>query len=257
MIHPEEGRLRALADDQLAANEAGELRAHLAACAACDRTLRQLQETQLLTTALLDATDLLAPTERVRARLRQRAQGALVAAGVRSRRARWPVGRSELARAALLLLGFAGAVAAAVHPASPVRRWLSGERPGVTVAPALEVPAPIAPREVGVRVAVGDAGVRIALVEIPAGASIGVTWVDEGPAAVYAPEGATFSTSEAQGRINAVVAAGPVRIELPRSASPVTLLVNGGRYLEKIGERIDYFGPPALVEGPTVRFQVP
>ena len=108
----------------------------------------------------------------------------------------------------------------------------------------------------GVRVAVGDAGIRITLVEMAPGASIGVTWVEEGPAAVYAPEGTRFNTSEAQGRIEAVVAAGPVRIELPRSASPATLLVNGSRYLEKTGERIDYAGPPALVDGATVRFQV-
>jgi hypothetical protein len=88
------------------------------------------------------------------------------------------------------------------------------------------------------------------------GGAIEVSWVDEDAAAVYAPEGTTFSTSDAEGRIDAALAAGPVRIELPRGTLRASLAVNGRVYLEKVGERIDFPGPPALVEGARVRFEV-
>ena len=71
-----------------------------------------------------------------------------------------------------------------------------------------------------------------------------------------APEGTTFTTSDTDGRIDAALAPGSVRIELPRAAARASLTVDGRPYLEKLGERIDYPGPPALVEGPRVRFEV-
>jgi hypothetical protein len=108
---------------------------------------------------------------------------------------------------------------------------------------------------VGVRVAV-TAAAEVALTRAAAGGAIEVTWVDESAAAVYAPEGTRFSTSEAAGRIDAALAPGPVRIELPRGAARATLSVDGRVYLRKTGERIDYPGPPALVEGQRVRFEV-
>jgi len=253
MIHPDEGRLRALLDEELQEADAAEVRAHVGSCLVCDAALRRAEETQVLATALLDAIDVPAPTERVRGRLaEQRAQ-----AGRPTRRA-W-IGRSDLAKAALLLLAFSGAVTAAVHPASPLRRLLTDERPTTpAAAPTETAPTTLstaAPREVGVRVSV-TRGAAISLTGAAAGGAIDVTWVDEPTAAVYAPEGTTFSTSEAAGRIDAALAAGPVRVELPRSAASARLTVNGRLYLEKTGERIDYPGPPALVEGPKVRFEV-
>ena len=120
----------------------------------------------------------------------------------------------------------------------------------------MDAGAPAATREVGVRVAVVPAGVRISLTAVTAGTVLDVSWVAESTAALYAPEGTAFSTSAAEGRIEAVVAAGPIRIELPPSALRASLVVDGRVYLEKTGERIDYPGPPALVEGARVRFQV-
>ena len=159
--------------------------------------------------------------------------------------------------AALLLLAFSGAVAAAVHPASPLRRWIADEPPAAATAPAVEAPAATAApaTEVGVRVSVANV-MRITLTRVPAGAPVEVSWVDENMAAVYAPEGTTFTTSDAEGRIEAVLEPGAVRIELPRRALQAALAVNGTVYLEKTGERIDYPGAPAFVEGARVRFQV-
>jgi hypothetical protein len=255
MIHPDEGRLRALLDEELPEAEAAELRAHLGSCAACDAALRRTEETQVLTTALLDAIDVPAPVERVRARLAERRGGA-----PRQKRSFW-VGRSDLAKAALLLLGFSGAVAAAVHPASPLRRLIGTERSVTATAPT----APVQPeaatlagpaREVGVRLSVAGEGARVALGGATPRGTIELSWVVESTAAVYAPEGTTFSTSEAAGRIDAELAPGIVRIELPIGAPRASLIVNGRVYMEKVGERIEYPGVPALVEGQKVRFEV-
>ena len=138
--------------------------------------------------------------------------------------------RADLAKAALLLLGFSGAVAAAVHPASPLRRWLTGgPRTVESVAPATDIgpTAPGAPREVGVRVALVPAGVSISLTGVPAGTALDVLWVAEGTAAVYATEGTTFVTSAAESRIEAAGRGGsdPYRAPPERHAG----IPDGGR----------------------------
>ena len=258
MIHPDDGRLRALLDDDLDEAESAALRAHLRSCQACDAAASRAQETQVLATALLDALDIEPPTARVRARLAERRRAA--AASTRAR-PRFPLGRADLARAALLLLGFSGAVAAAVHPASPLRRWLAQEERAARAPAPVDAPATAAApaREVGVRMAMADGEVRVTLEGAGRGSSIAVTWVEgtSSAAAVYAPEGTGFTTSEAQGRIEArLPGPGRVRIELPRGAARASLQVDGVGYLEKRGERIDFPGPPALVDGPRVEFQL-
>jgi anti-sigma factor RsiW len=254
--HPDEGRLRALLDDELGDAEARELRVHVGSCTVCETAVRRSEETQVLATALLDALDVEAPTARVRMRLTEhRAQTAR-----RRQASRFGFGRRELARAALMVLGFSGAVAAAVHPASPVRRLLMPEPTPPVLTPTPE-PTPAlatAPaREVGVRLVVPSAGVRVALTGAAAGSRIEVSWVDGGSASVYAPEGTSFTTAEALGRIEAqMVGSGTVRVELPRETGNAALVVDGTSYLVKTGERIDFPGPAALVEGPRVTFEV-
>ena len=260
MSHPDEGRLRALLDSELPTEAADQIRTHIASCSACDERLRRAEETEVLATALLNAIDVPAPLERARADFAERRGEELspTRAPVRAPVRAW-FRRADLAKAALLLLGFSSAVAAAVHPASPLRQWLTGgPRTVESVAPATDIgpTARGAPREVGVRVAVVPVGVRISLTGVPAGTVLDVLWVAEGTAAVYATEGTTFVTSAAEGRIEAAVAAGPIRIELPLGATRASLVVDGRVYLEKTGERIDYPGPPALVEGARVSFQV-
>ena len=64
MSHPDEGCLRSLLDDELPADEADRIRAHVASCSACDAALTRAEETQVLATALLGAIDVTAPMER-------------------------------------------------------------------------------------------------------------------------------------------------------------------------------------------------
>lgn len=258
MDHPDEGRLRALVDRELVDADASEVRAHVGVCGECDATVRRMEETQLLATALLDALDGPPPTERVRARIAER-RGEME----RARQARrFGFGRRELTRAALMVLGFSGAVAAAVHPASPMRKLFAPEPQALVIAPTVEptstVAASVAPaREVGVRLAVPPGGMRVALAGVAPGSSVQLAWVEDEAASVYAPEGTSFTTAEALGRIEAqMTGAGTVRIELPREIARASLTVNGSSYLEKTGERIDFPGAPALVDGPRVSFEV-
>ena len=236
------------------------MRAHVAECGVCEAALASAREAAMRTTSLLATLDVPAPTERVRARLAERRLDRHPAPARRP----W-IRRSDLAKAAVLLVGFSGMVAAAVHPASPLRRWLAGDAgpveaaaPATTAQPTAATTA--APPEVGVRVALVPAGVTISLAGVALGTALEVTWVDAeagaGAAAVYSSEGTTFSTSASEGRIDASTVVGPVRVELPREAARASLVVDGRVYLEKAGERIDYPGPPALVEGTRVRFEV-
>jgi anti-sigma factor RsiW len=123
MTHLEEGRLRALLDEELPEAEAQEIRAHLGSCLACDSAVRRAEETQVLTTALLGSIDVPAPVERVRERLA--ARGAEAARPVRRA---W-LGRSDLARAALLLLAFSGC-------------WSANARPNRSPRPSSRGPCP-------------------------------------------------------------------------------------------------------------------
>lgn len=259
MNHPDEGALRSLLDEELAVGEARALRAHLEGCSDCGAALRLATERQALTTALLGTLDAPAPIARVRERLSGRAVRDGSGAGIGRGRA-W-LRKSDLARAALLVLALTGAVAAAVVvPGSPLRHAFGLDRPVETVTTAAPAAVPTTPavlqREVGVRVAVAAAGARVALTGAAPGQALEVTWVDREAAAVYAPEGTRFSSSDADGRIDAALARGAVRVELPERASRATLSVNGSVYVEKHGERIDYPGPPALVEGRKARFEV-
>ena len=258
MTHLDEGLLRALLDDETTAEEAQTMRAHIAQCGACEAGLASAREAGARTTSLLGALDVAAPTERVKARLGARSLERSPA------RRPWLRG-ADLAKAAVLLVGFAGMVTAAVHPASPLRRWLERDSDRVmavapTQAPEPTVAAVAARDEVGVRVALVSDGVQVSLADVPVGTALEVTWVDAGvdapAAAVYAALGTAFSTSASEGRIEASAVVGPVRVELPRQATRASLVVDGRIYLEKTGERIDYPGPPALVDGKRVRFEV-
>lgn len=258
MSHPDEGSLRTLLDGEATPEEARALEGHLATCRPCARTLEGMRDAASFLTGRLALLDVVPPTERVRARLGSSASARVASAAPAPPRAirRWP---ADLARAAALVLGFAGMVAAAVHPASPLRRWIHRDEPAPALARA-SAPAPAAApaaREVGVRLAVPSSGVTVSLADAAAGTLVEVTWTEGGTAAVYAAEGTSFGTSESEGRIDAATVAGPVRIELPRSAARAVVVVGGRTYLEKTGERIDFPGPPALVDGPRVRFAIP
>ncbi|HEU0014525.1 MAG TPA: hypothetical protein VFQ45_12620, partial [Longimicrobium sp.] len=167
-------------------------------------------------------------------------------------------GTRHLARAAALVVGFAGVAAAAV-PGSPVRQWVE-ER----IAPRPAAPAPVlrpeeapaaAPEALrapsGVSI-LPDAG-RIRIVVTGSSPELRVrARLSSAPQASVlatgAAAGARFRTSP--GRIEVMGAgAGEVRIDLPRTATSAFIEVNGRVYAAKEGDVLRALAP--RVEGST------
>lgn len=233
MTHLEEATVVALRDGE----EASETeRHHVETCAPCADTVSEAERRALLimeALASLDdpVIDLEEARAAIRARLDRTSQRTLRGGG-------WWM-PAHMGRAAAVLLVAAGAVSA--MPGSPVRQWIANvdtspaEDPAVRVAPAQEAQA------AGVTVPVASSGMRVLVSSLGPLDRLEVVWVDGGSARVDAPPGSRFSYAE--GRVEALVAGGPVRVELPRSGASVTLEVDGVRYLTRTGDVVEVTGP--------------
>jgi anti-sigma factor RsiW len=233
MTHIDEGILQALLDGELRLDERRRTERHLEGCLTCRRELDRLSEdSQRFTTAmaLLEGV----PTAR------EHAVG-------------WPQPRrlsgvrQILPRAAVLLL-FAGAAASATVPGSPVRRWIGELRgPAVveTATPVEPEAAPVAAAaaraEAGVVVEAADGSVEIVLRDASA-LKVRATLVDGTRAGVFTTgEAASSPFVTAAGRIEVLnPRGGEVRMELPRGAAVVSVIVNGRQVLRKHADRPDY-----------------
>ena len=87
------------------------------------------------------------------------------------------------------------------------------------------------------------------------GTEIRVTWVPGSEAAVFAPVGSRFTSGE--GRMEAVLASGPVRVELPRGIVPVFLEVNGRMFIRNTSAGLDVSGPVAERAHARITFRLP
>jgi hypothetical protein len=84
-------------------------------------------------------------------------------------------------------------------------------------------------------------GLQIVVVSLNPLSELEVEWVGGAAARVEAPAGSRFTY--ASGRVEAVVAGGPVRVQLPRVGGPLRLEVDGATYLSRTGGEL-------LLEGP-------
>jgi len=235
--------------------------AHLDACAACRDALEALRLRAAAVSAALGALDAGWDTEAARARVRQRvAEAAAARAGTPSvvrRRSLFTV--ASLSRAAGILL--VTAAAASALPGSPVRRWLTeriGSEPVAATAPAPAEQAPTAAtasETTGVRVSVPAGPLSVVLRDVAAGSEVRVVLVPGTEAAVYAPAGSRFTS--ATGRVEARVAPGEVRVELPRGVESVSLEVGGRIYLRSSGEGLDVPGPVTSRSDDEIVFRIP
>ena len=232
MSHLDEGQLLAVRDEA-GAPEQGALR-HLDSCAACRDALDASRVQASAVAGALGALDADPwDTEGARAKVRLRVSNhAAAAAGARSlperrpRRAVWSLSRA----AGLLLLTAAGASAL---PGSPVRSWIErwvAPRAEEAVTPA-SAPAPepaaaaVEAEEAGVRLPLSGGPLSVVLRGVSPESEIRVRWILANEAAVFAPVGSRFTSGE--GRLEALVVPGAVRVELSRGAVPVSLEVNG------------------------------
>jgi hypothetical protein len=235
MTHLDEGTIATIRDRE--AVDARE-HSHLEACVACGATLREARERAVwVAHALSELGEPEIDLERARTEIRRRIDE-------RARRdvrhGRWwrP---SHLGRAAGLLLLVAGAASAL--PGSPLRQWIEGERESaVESARSLPVSEGTGDQVAAVSVGVPSDGIRVSIQGAGPLGPIEIVWVDEGTARVEAPAGSRFTYGE--GRIEAFVSSGPVRVSLPASAAvPVRMDVGGRPWLRRSAGSVEVSGP--------------
>lgn len=233
MTHLDEATVVALRDREEAPETA---RHHVEACAACADAVSEAERRAIMIhEALASLDDPVVDIEAARASTRAR----LDDASERSLRAGGWWMPAHMGRAAAVLLVAAGAVSAL--PGSPVRQWIAGDEAGPSVDPAVRVAPEQEAQSAGVTVPVASTGIRVIVSTLGPLTRLEVVWVDGGSARLDAPPGSRFSYAE--GRVEALVAGGPVRIELPRAGAPVTVEVDGMPYLTRTGDVVEVTGP--------------
>ena len=256
MTHMDEGQLLAVRDDE-------SRHEHVLECARCRESLEDLRSRRDVVSGALAALDAPTDLDAARARLRQRvaARSADAPSVVPLPRARRPrTALWSLSRAAGLLLVTAAGLSAL--PGSPVRSWVS--RVLAPEAPESGGPALAAPavegagggaEATGIRLRVSRGPLRVVVLGAASGTEIHVLWVPGAEAAVFAPPGSRFTSGE--GRMEASVAPGGVRVELPRGVVPVSLEVGGRIYLRSTDAGLDLPGPLAQRSASEIVFRIP
>ncbi len=268
MIHPDEGQLLALRDDPTFAAE-GTL-AHVESCAECRGALdvirRQASSVARALGALdADGWDLDAARASVRRRVAEHAAADATAAVAAVRPTSLPTRRAHrafwtLSRAAGVLLVTAAGLSAL--PGSPVRTWIErmvspapAEKRAEPAAEPAAVAEPAPPEEAGIRLPLPGGPLNVALRGAAPGTEIRVTWIPGNEAAVFAPVGSRFTSGE--GRMEALLVSGPVRVELPRGILPVFLEVNGRIFIRNTAAGLDVSGPIAEQAEGGITFRLP
>lgn len=229
MTHLDEGALVALRDGAVVREDA---RLHIDACATCraalDEVRRRADKVAEALTTNAAHVDVQTAKAAVRARLD----------ALRDRERPRTNPTRHLRRAAAILLVTAGAAWAL--PGSPVRDWLRTDS-----APVSSAEVDPAVQEVAVQEAVEASGIEVdvrtdievALLGVGVGTEIEVVWLAEPIARLSAGAGSSYSFAE--GRIEATLAPGPVRLALPRAATMVSVAVNGRMVLQGRSDRLE------------------
>ena len=213
-------------------------RLHIESCPQCTEELREAELRAERIAAELALDPIVVDTEAAKAAVRARLD-ALRGAEKPRRHIRRPLGQA----AAFVLLGTA---AAAALPSSPVRSWIDSR-----IQPPVAVETTTA-AEVGpatIEVPVGDEGLTVSLRGVPEGEQIEVVWTEEATAEISAADGSSYAIAE--GRAEAVVTGGPIRLTLPSLAGPIRVEVNGRRVLPRRAEEIEL--PEGSIEESTSR----
>lgn len=290
MTHLDDGRLRALMDDELSEADLGAVRLHLEDCEPCRLRTAELEGRRTLVARALGLLDTAAPTagaltavlERIRSLPAGEGVGptepvataAVATAEHPGPRSRARGFRKPLARAAMLVL-FLGAAVVTGLPASPVRGWIAAgwARAADLFAAPDDAVTPVGPPGeaepptpdggggaqdgtlAGVRLDATGREISIVLRGIAPGSLIVVRWVSGGEAGAFADDPATFGT--AQGRIEVIGVENLVFVDLPLEAASASIEVNGGIYLTRVGERIEVTGPIVARTTEEIHLRVP
>ena len=266
MNHIPEGRLQAYVEAWLSPEHRREVERHLEGCPACSAVHQELATLRHLARGAIGE---LHPEPNV-----ETAWGE-VTRRVRTRRQR--TGRLRGLAACLLVAVLAGVSAFA--PASPLYGWAgrAWERivalfadetvevmPGVETEPvqspraepdesAAALPTP--PAEAGIFLEATREPVRIALDDVLPGTEIRVVFVDGSEAGVVGSVVSRFRREP--GRLDVAVRGASIRVEIPREAEQVRLLLRGEVLLLKEGASLDVRGPVTSRSPEEIRFLVP
>lgn len=244
MTHLDEGTILALRDGALVT---GDAREHIASCGRCAGALGEAGRRADAVAQALATIDRPVDVEAAKARVRARLDRAPERNPVRT------LGVGHLGRAAAILLLAAGAVTAAL-PGSPVRDWLRPTPDATTVPPEAVAAIAQEAHEGGIVVSVPDGRIDVVLTGVQAGSRLDVVWRDAATARISAAAGSSFSYAE--GRAEARVSAGPVRVELPRYAPVVSISVDGRTYLRRSSSGLELLAPVVEQSDDLIRFVV-
>lgn len=245
-MHPTDGELRRELDGEAAPGEAERIRTHVDGCVRCRDRQETLRRTATLVGRALEEVRGTAGRDpdfdSARESIRRRLTGSVAGPDHRSgpepargsdpgadrgrsvsprrdprRSARSTMSRGALVRAAVVILLFAGGLAASV-PGSPVREWLSGigtpETPPATVLDRSAGESSTRPAGAGVRVAPDDGALSIRLTDAEPGTRVRMSLVTGATGGVFA-SGGTFRSGA--GFVEVTDATGEVTVEIPRS----------------------------------------
>ena len=244
---PDEGLLQAYLDDELAREDRDLVEARLAEHAPWAQSMAELEAASTLLGQGLRREDGAPPSHQPPPWIEV----------LKRREARTAAPRVPLARAAVVTLLFAGAVASGL-PGSPVREWLAGRSVAVTTPASTDggsvatTAATAATAEVGVRVNASAGSVEVVLPQLPAEAELIVRLDGEGDVGVFGPNGTQFRTQE--GRVDVLNPQGAVRIEVPADLAEFSVVVGDVMYLQRLGARLDVTGPATDRSDVEVRF---
>lgn len=239
MAHIEEGVLQAYLDDEVGAR--AEIEAHVRTCGTCSAELDRLRSASSLFANAMHSVDVQAPAVAAPSAITSIApiRPAFAAAPVAQHERPWL--SVPLARAAMLLLGFAAAASATI-PGSPVRAWISDalrtagvleqEQPAARVVP--ETPASAGAVDQGdgaaaLSIEPVNGRIRIILTSVSASANVRVRMVEADRALVQASgDAAKARFVTGPGRIEMIgVGSGDVVIEMPNSVRDASVVADG------------------------------
>lgn len=261
MTHLDEGRLRALLDDELGDVE-GATRTHMKGCRECSDSLALIEACRSAAQSAIAILDVQPPLVEAREAVMARVRSAASEPGqAESSHARaWAGIRLTLRRAAVIVLLLTGLSAAL--PGSAVRAWmLSGWRAAVEFfdddhAPSTPESASAVqePGAAGVQFEITGAPLHIVLSLIESGSLVVVRFVD-GNQATFSGADAGFRRT-ADGRLEVMGGSGTIHIDIPRAVSSASLRVNERIYLTMNGDAVDVTGPIEAQTPEEISFRV-
>ena len=263
MNHIPDGRLQAYVEDWLSPEERREVERHLEGCSACSAVHQELAALRRLAQGAMGELHSSPDVEASWREVMQR---------VRTKR------RRTHALAASFVVGLLAA-ASAFAPVSPLYGWpgRAWERivalfadDTVEVMPDMETESGPSPRpeadesaaalptptaEAGVFLEATREPIRIALHDALPGTEIHVVLVDGTEAGVFGSAASQFRNEP--GQLDVSVREASIRVEIPRRAEQVELLLEEEVVLVKDGASLDVRGPVASRSPDEIRFLVP